>query len=188
MCHSKNVRVFLFVSSLALLVVVCLLCVFRPDPIGNMMYVVLAGDIDIAAYFWLYRAVSFYILMIVITVFASVDFSSASVPEYSDRLQSTFRQNFGIICYCLAWFGTIVSQCTFFRIVFLLNEIDDDKDTNRDILGYLVGNQLKEAQQLIEFGVKFHPIDKVNERRMVCLLFLCLRSSTKMNHVHMNIE
>ena len=122
-----------------------------------MMYTVLAGE-KWFLFCWLWRAISFCVLMILITIFAAVRFSSPYVPNYADRNNDTFQRDFGLLCYVWTWTAGIISQCT---AVFVMLTAEVSHGTNRDILGYLRDGKIAEAEQLIEFGIHVNSVDDI---------------------------
>ena len=120
---------------------------------GNMMYIVVAGQEGYWKLFWRYRVISFYLMMILITIFSAVRFSSPYVPNYADRNNDTFQRDFGLFCYVWTWTAGIMSQCVAY---FMLTDelILTNHGTNRDILGYLSDENFAEAHQCVEFGVR----------------------------------
>ena len=125
-----------------------------------MMYTVLAGE-KWVLFCWLYRFISFYVLMVLITIFAAVRFSSPYVPNYADRNNDTFQRDFGLFCYVWTWTAGIISQCmAVFVFYVILNGPGEGNVTNRDIVGYLRDGNIAEAVQLIEFGVDVNYVDE----------------------------
>ena len=133
---------------------------------GNMMYTVVAGERKYFILFLLYRVITLYVFMTLVTIFSAVRFSSSTVPDYADRNNDTFQRDFGLLCYIWAWAAGIASQCM--AVFFLLtDELRGSKSgTSRDILGYLSQRNFAEAEQLIEFGVKLDSHSVNNDRNV----------------------
>ena len=123
---------------------------------GNMMYTVVAGEGESFILFWLYRVVSFYLLMTLVTIFSAVRFASPSVPNYADRNNDTFQRDFGLFCYVWVWAAGIISQCMAVYVIWKDGDAAENTKfgTNRDVFQYLRHRNFAEAHQLMEFGVK----------------------------------
>jgi len=67
-----------------------------PDQMMNMLCFVVAGGRGDGSvvFFWAYRFFAHYFFMILISVFAAVDFESFSVPPYEHRNSVTFGNEF----------------------------------------------------------------------------------------------
>ena len=52
-------------------------------------------------YFWVYKVLSFYVYMIIVTIFATLDFDASFVPDPSERSEITLetKSGFGILIY-----------------------------------------------------------------------------------------
>merc|ERR1712228_1126164 len=122
-----------------------------PDMMGNMMYLTMSRDKKGFRFFKLYRFLSHYILLILITIFAAVDFDSDSVPEFTDRNSITFAHELGLIFFVWSWMGGIISHWAFIGGHIFYDS--KEAETNRDIVEYLIDGQFAEAEQLLMFGV-----------------------------------
>merc|ERR1712228_231939 len=120
-----------------------------PDIMGNMMY--LTMTLKKNGFFFFYRFFSHYIFLILITIFAAVDFHSYSVPQFTERNSITFGSKLGLIFFVWSWLGGIISNCAFIGVLGL--GAIGGAETNRDIIEYLRARQFDEAQQLLMFGV-----------------------------------
>merc|ERR1712150_101969 len=125
-----------------------------PDPMMNMLCFVVAGDsgYEVIGYFWAYRGLSHYLFMILISIFAAVDFESVRVPSYEHRNALTFGNDFGLFLFVWAWTAGIISHCSF---VFVMAMVTDEgsMETTRDIVSLLKEGQVAEAEQLYLFGI-----------------------------------
>ena len=120
----------------------------------NMLCLVVAhGDSGIfIVFFLIYRALSHYIFMILISIFAAVDFESFSVPSYDHRHRITFGSDLGLFLFVWAWTAGIISHVSFY---FVMNRMGADgaKETTRNIVTLLRYRQIAEAEQLYLFGI-----------------------------------
>merc|ERR1712228_742669 len=120
---------------------------------GNMMYLTMTVEKNGFEFFMFYSFLSHYVLLILITIFAAVDFDSDSVPKYTDRNSITFAHELGLIFFVWSWLGGIIAHCAFIGVSSYGDS--NEADTNRDIVEYLEADQFAEAEQLLIFGV--HP-------------------------------
>eukprot|EP01084_Bolivina_argentea_P047435 87409_1 len=89
-----------------------------PDAMGNIMYLAYSFGKDkeeqinwyddswrarMVTLFWLYRVVTFYIYMIIITVFSCVSFEAEKVEEFQTRNNITIQTNLGLFMFIYGW-------------------------------------------------------------------------------------
>ena len=150
---------------------------------GNMLYVMYTGYEEATVFAWLLKTVTFWIYLLLITIFAAVDFESATVPTYSSRNSTTFDSSFGLFCFIWCYLAGSISQCVSCCVLWIVTD-SPDKDTTRDVFLYLQGKQWNEAMQLLEFGVtRVEGTDGYGNVEFNLLSRICNRRRNKINRM-----
>lgn len=101
----------------------------------------------------MYRLLSSVILLIVVTVFATVDFSGWKVPDFEERHDDALGAlGFFMLVYC--WIATFLWPCMF---VWWQEKGYSNRDPTRDMARLIESESWKEALELSVFGVKVPP-------------------------------
>eukprot|EP01084_Bolivina_argentea_P117277 208295_1 len=161
-------------GGLALLIVlgmeitICLILSFvekTPDIMGNLMYISFGFREGYVMLFWLYRILSFYLYIILITIFSSLNFNSSKVPNYQERHNITIQNSLGFAMLIYAWIAGCIWPYIFFWLEInvmqgsgIMRISWDDEDnlqggfSTRDLIFYIETKQFNEARQLLKFG------------------------------------
>ncbi len=100
--------------------------------------------------FWIYRCVTFYIYMIMISIFALVSFEANKVEEFDRRNNITMETNLGLLMFIYAWITGPLWHCIGW---FVFKNGVREKSVVRDV-GILAQNrQWNDISELIEFGI-----------------------------------
>merc|ERR1712013_33083 len=139
--------------------------------------------------FLLYRVLSPFLYLILVTVFATVDFDSPLVPAFADRNGITVKESLGLSMLIYAWTASFVWPAVFHFVVY-----DQLKETPpRDLSYYVKKGEYDEALSLAEFGadtkerglallsesVSRNPVGVVR-----FLHFLCLKCPEQIDEEH----
>lgn len=91
------------------------LCIDSPDPMGNVMFLTLGGTEFVDDFlkpffaFYVYRVVSAFIYLILVTIFATVSSIEAEeVEEYETRNANTMKNQFGLFMFIYCWICSCV--------------------------------------------------------------------------------
>merc|ERR1719319_683543 len=95
-----------------------------------------------------YRVVSSFLYLILVTVFATVDFASPLVPAFEDRNAITVGEALGLSMLIYAWIASLVWPCVF--LCFVFNELQQSPP--RDLTYYVNQKNYAQALSLAEFG------------------------------------
>eukprot|EP01083_Nonionella_stella_P043394 117062_1 len=168
------------IGGLGLLIVLglemCFLFVFcliekSPDAMGNLMFMSFGASNAYVQLFWLYRILSFYVYMIMVTIFATVRFEEHKVPSYDQRHEITLDTTIGMGLLIYAWSASCVWPITL--ICGILRIVDPTELASpRDLIQYLHIRQLDEARQLLQFGVKVKDSYRDNKGRSLLRIAL----------------
>ena len=97
-----------------------------------------------------------FIYLILVTIFAAVDFEASHVEEFESRNNVTIHNSFGIFMLIYSW----IVSCLWCIVPISLNDYGDedvDKDertsTARDIPQLIIQQNFEDATELLEFGV-----------------------------------
>ena len=141
--------------------------IYSPDQMGNIMYISFSiKDKGWVRFFWVYKFYSFYIYMIIVTIFATLNFDAPFVPNPSQRSEIILetKSGFGILIY--TWITAFVWPFVLWAIVIHEKAIDanifelsdfnitsrDGVSTSRDLIVYIYNHRFEEASQLLKFG------------------------------------
>ena len=145
---------------------------------GNIMYFSFGMNKGYARYFWIYRILSFYPYMILITIFATrKEIDAPQIPNPYTRRDIMLNTNTGLSILIYTWIAGYIWPYVFWCIA--MNAIDSElfsehyraeasryPSTYRDLITYVENLQFTEAQQLLRFGYivkKDYKVDFINE-------------------------
>merc|ERR1719334_2522819 len=98
--------------------------------------------------FLLYRFFSPFLYLILVTVFALVEFESPLVPEFNDRNGITEGRALGLAVLIYAWVASCVWPCVY--VCFVGSAMSYPPP--RDLAYYVKEKQYEHARALAEFG------------------------------------
>eukprot|EP01084_Bolivina_argentea_P137849 242784_1 len=149
-----------------------ILCILTktPDPMGMIMYLTYTfSDNDAIRYtmncFWFYRIMSFYIYMILITIFSSVHFESQLVDNYKIRNNNTIQNEFGLFMLIYGWISGPLWMLIGWNIFREWGILKENAATTRDLLVLAEGKNFIDVIELFECGVKVN-----NENKAILLM------------------
>ena len=133
---------------------------------GNIMYISFSfKNKGWVRWFWVYKFVTFYILMIMVTIFATLNFDEPYVPHPSDREAITLKTKSGLGMLIYAWITSCIWPYVLFACVINAKMIEEDVfnilstrraweggSTSRDVIPYMYSQQCTEVAQLLKFG------------------------------------
>eukprot|EP01083_Nonionella_stella_P175224 609630_1 len=138
------------------------------DPLSLMMYLSYfssssadedswsdgAVNVDLSLLlFCVYRVLSNVIYMIIITVFATVNFEAAQVENASTRRRVTIENSAGLFVLVYTWIANCIWPY-FGCFTFEVNNTHHDMRTVRDLKTLCVGSHYQDVWELLEFGVE----------------------------------
>ena len=136
------------------------------DFYGAMVYVTFANGDDgkvsseLVA-FLIYRVISAFIYLFMVTIFATDNFESWRVPDASDRYQDTIKNKivFTMLIYC--WIGSI-----FWPICMGIIAVANDglRANARDIFKVIENGYMFELAQMIQFGTPFPDASELSQK------------------------
>ncbi len=99
--------------------------------------------------FWLYRVVSYYIYMILITIFATVSFEAKKVEEFETRNSIIIGKDLGLFMFIYAWITGPLWHCIglFVAAIGFRGE-----SVVRDLAVLAESKAFDEILELLEFG------------------------------------
>ena len=132
---------------------------------GNVIYISFGTKKGYVRYFWLYRIVSFYPYIILVTIFAIIDFDAPFVPSSRLRHHLTIDNKVGFFMLIYTWitgciwpyilYGIFRANVIHDGMFWLLYEEESNyrNSTSRDLIGYAMSKRFNEAEQLLKFGI-----------------------------------
>eukprot|EP01084_Bolivina_argentea_P154090 268642_1 len=118
---------------------------------STMSYVLFVG-------FVLYRIISNFIYLILVTIFAMVQFETAKVEEYEIRNGITIESSFGLFMLIYAWITSCIWPCVGCYVFITCNDFASTgtfNGTTTRILSELISAySFDDAVELIEFGIR----------------------------------
>eukprot|EP01084_Bolivina_argentea_P006749 12772_1 len=164
---------------------------------GNIIYLVAANShqknnqswaISMTYYFWAYRVLSSWILLILISVFSTTNFSSPGLNSYHTRHAETIENHtsFGIFVYC--WIATPLWQWCGAVIIFDYKNLGS---VARDVSQLVADGKWPQVLELIKFGATFdaqnmlesiyNQYDDTNQTLFEQILVICLETIKQNN-------
>eukprot|EP01084_Bolivina_argentea_P128795 227582_1 len=130
------------------------------DMMGNVMYLVAANSsrkneswaMSMTYIFWSYRVISSYILLIMVTIFANINFEAPKIEDYENRHQQTIENVTGFCLFIFCWIATPIWQWVGAIIVF---DLENLSSVGRDIEQLSEQNNWQDVLELIKFGATF---------------------------------
>ena len=117
----------------------------------HVMYLAMISSDSRVYFFWMYRVLSFYPYMIMITVFAIMDFEAIWIPSSESRYHVTIKHKFGFFMLMYTWIAGCIWQVVCY-ILLKTGKLDMKSASVRDIRKYIRWGKFEEAQQLLRFG------------------------------------
>eukprot|EP01084_Bolivina_argentea_P314900 545478_1 len=142
-------------------------------PMGLIMYIAMAAgssNDETAFILWcvfgIYRIVSNWIYLILLTIFSSLKFEAAKIEEYETRNTITIKNEFGLFILIYTWITSFIWP---YAAAFTINSIIDDIGATGRTFGELLGAYLwDDIMELREFGIRpmtAADVIKVNRER-----------------------
>ena len=142
---------------------------------GNIMYICASGFTReewgwkalLMLIFWIYRMISCYLYLILITIFASVKFNTSGdiLAHYNDRYDQTFIDKAGLAAFIYCWIATPIWQCALCCLDF--QQVCGMKgETVRIVDDLCAAKQYDDAMQLLCFGAEFDGDIRFNAERL----------------------
>eukprot|EP01084_Bolivina_argentea_P005123 9678_1 len=130
------------------------------DMMGNIIYLCAANSnkssqgwaIKMTFAFWSYRVISAWILLIMVSVFATTNFDLPKIQSYEARRSQTIIDNIGFALFIYAWITTPIWQWIGAVVVFDYKSLSS---TARDVEQLIHDKKWNEVIELIEFGASF---------------------------------
>ena len=131
---------------------------------GNIMYFSFGMKKGYVRWFWVYRILSFYPYMIVITILAvRTEIDAPDVPDPFERRDITLRTKTGLSILIYTWIAgftwpyvvcLLANRAISMYALIPMLEVNllIDNSTSRDLIGLIYNKQYKEVQQLLRFG------------------------------------
>eukprot|EP01084_Bolivina_argentea_P189660 326125_1 len=161
--------IWINLGGLALSIIICfefiyclIVCIYTKsvDPIAQLMYLSFGGDgwkSDFSntewllTFFWYYRVLSFYIYMILITMFATINLETSEVEEFSTRNGITIKNKIGLFMLIYSW----ITGCIWPWAGFLTKRSSNAGVVSniRDLRTLVEKEQFGDVVELMEFGV-----------------------------------
>eukprot|EP01084_Bolivina_argentea_P128794 227580_1 len=130
------------------------------DMMGNIMYLVAANStkkneswaMSMTYIFWWYRIISSYILLIMATIFANVNFEATKIEDYENRHGQVIENVAGFCLFIFCWVATPIWQWVGAIIVF---DFQNLSSVGRDIEQLSQQHNWQDVWELIKFGAIF---------------------------------
>ena len=119
---------------------------------GNIMFLSFGGKENtmFALSFVLYKWLSLYMHLILVTIFATVEFESPFVPSFSERSTLTLETKPGLGMLIYTWITSCIWPIVVYKLIEQANMFKDS--TNRDLATYIRQELYADVQQLLKFG------------------------------------
>ena len=99
--------------------------IYRPDPMGNIMYMSFSfKNKGWVRWFWVYKFVTFYIYLIMVTIFATLDFDEKFVPDPYERTSITLETKSGLSMLIYTWITSCIWPYVLYALVYKADMID----------------------------------------------------------------
>eukprot|EP01084_Bolivina_argentea_P314901 545479_1 len=123
-------------------------------PMGLIMYLAMTFGDDMSMYllvaFIIYRVVSTWIYLILLTIFSSLKFEAAKIEEYETRNTITIKNEFGLFILIYTWITSFIWPYAFAVVVLVVGT-----GTTGRTFGELLGAYLwDDIMELREFGIR----------------------------------
>ena len=138
-----GIALFIVLFAEFLLLIIQVIKTKRPDPLGGLMYIVNMGSTWI-----LYRISTHILYMILITIFATVNFDAWKVPDYSERNYITMVYSGGKLLFIWAWITTFINIIS----LYIIKKYAYESPTARAITIYLKEGLVQDVAELMIFG------------------------------------
>eukprot|EP01084_Bolivina_argentea_P307597 531696_1 len=132
------------------------------DMMGNIIYLMAASSnnksknwaIKMTRIFWVYRVISCWLLLIIVTIFALTQFKTDGdkVPDYNDRYSQTFENSTGFCLWIFCWIATPIWQWWGGVAIFDFGNL---ASVGRDVEQLVEDNKWLDVLELIKFGASF---------------------------------
>merc|ERR1712228_358481 len=134
-----------------------------PDAMGNLIFISasFSGGNDMTdnnewqslmvIAFWMYRFLSFYLYLNLVSIFCLVRFETEEVEEFDIRNEITINDSFGLFMFVYSWISGPLWQCI---ALFLYKKgIEKLSAISRDLLTMYRAENYSEIVELAQFGV-----------------------------------
>ena len=136
---------------------------------GNLMYFVFddgsehSGDFDIMwVIFIIYRLISSYIYLVIVTCFANISFEAWKVDDYTKRHANTMNSDkIGFFLFLYSWIGFLIWPCSFYCLkeTAMINNSLGELYNGRDFITLYQREDYFGICEMIEMGRKLSKWD-----------------------------
>ena len=131
---------------------------------GNLIYLMVANSnrkseqwaITMTKIFWAYRAISSWILLIIVTIFATTEFHADYIDDYDERYGQTIGNDTGLGLFMFCWIATPIWQWVGSIIIFHYRNL---ASVGRDIVQLAKDEKWLQVLELVKFGSEYSAED-----------------------------